>query len=242
MTPIERLKFILKEDYVSDDGDEFKVELKDGLTDQQLEDLAKRLPTGQIPPEIRELLHFASGFDFYGLDEVTFDGIEQFGFEEFFPISVKLAGDGLGNFWILDIDKKGDWKSVFYVCHDPAVIVKHSDNLAQFIEHVNDFGKNGSNSNLEIIHEKTAIEIWSNDNGFIELVNARQSIDFTLKDFALSLPDNFVIADLRDKPNQSGFAWGKFGPNIDNVRRHETELIWGIERNSKKGLLTKLFG
>ncbi|MPV85119.1 SMI1/KNR4 family protein [Cardiobacteriales bacterium ML27] len=242
MTTTEKLKSILTEKFVSEDGYEYKAELKEGLTDQQINELAKRLPTGQVPTEIRELLTFASGFKFFGLEEVTFDGVRTFGFEEFFPNSVELAGDGFGNFWILDVDKNGNWGGVFYVCHDPAVIAKHSDNLTQFIEHVNDFGKNGNKSNLGIIHEKVVMDIWSKDNGFIELENARQSNDTTLKKFALSLPDNFVVAGLRNKPNQSGFAWGKFGPNIDRTKRHETELIWGIEKPVKRGLLSKLFG
>ncbi|KKX46623.1 SMI1/KNR4 family protein [Sphingobacterium sp. IITKGP-BTPF85] len=241
MTPTEKLKSILSEQYVSEDGDEYQVELKEGLTDYQIDELAKGLPTGQIPIDIRELLKFASGFEFFGLEKVTFDEIGQFGFEEFFPYSVQLAGDGFGNFWILDVDKNGNWGNVFYVCHDPAVIVKHSENLTQFIEHVHDFGKNGNKSNLDIIHEKVVINIWNNDNGFIELENARQSNDETLKNFTISLSDNSVIADLRNKPNQSGFAWGKFGPNIEKARRHETELIWGIEKIEKKGFLSKLF-
>jgi hypothetical protein len=242
MTPTEQLKSILTEKYISEDGDEYKVELKSGLTELEVDELAKRVPKGQIPAEIRELLNFASGFEFYGLEEVTFDGIEQFGFEEFFPNSVQLAGDGFGNFWILDIDKNGNWGNVFYVCHSPAVIVKHSDNLTQFIEHVNDFGKNGNKSNLDIIHEKIVTDIWSQNIGFIEVENARQSNDIILKEFALLLPDNFVVADLRNKPNRSGFAWGKFGPKIDKAKRHETELIWGIEKPIKKGILSKLFG
>jgi hypothetical protein len=242
MTVTEQLKSILTEQYVSEDGDEYKVELKSGLTDQEIDDLVKQLPTRQMPSEIRELLKFASGFEFYGLEEVTFDGVGQFGFEEIFPNSVQLAGDGFGNFWILDVDKKGNWGNVFYICHDPAVVVKHSDNLTQFIEHVNEFGKNGGKSNLDIIHEKVVMDIWDKDNGFIELDNARQSSDTTLKNFALILPDNFVMIDLRNKPNQSGFAWGKFGPNINKAVRHETELVWGIEKTLKKGLLSKLFG
>ena len=242
MTVTEKLKSILTEQYVSEDGDEYKVELKEGLTDLQINELAKRLPTGQVPNEIRELLRFSSGFEFYGLEEVTFDGVGQFGFEKFFPNSVLLAGDGYGNFWILDIDNKGNWGNVFYVCHDPAVIVKHSENLTQFIEHISDFGKNGNKSNLDIIHEKVVMDIWSKNDGFIELEKARQSTDTILKNFALTLPDNFVIADLRDKTIQSGFAWGKYGPNIDNAKRHENELIWGVEKRSKKGLLSKLFG
>lgn len=44
---------------------------------------------------------------FFGLlEEVTFDGIGQFGFEGFFPNSVQLAGDGFGNFWILSISSR----------------------------------------------------------------------------------------------------------------------------------------
>lgn len=242
MTPTEQLKSILNEKYFSEDEEEYKVELKKSLTEEEIEVLAKKLPTGQLPTEIVELLKFASGFEFNGLEEVTFDGAEQFGFEEFFPNSILLAGDGFGNFWILDVDKNGNWGNVFYVCHDPAVIVKHSENLTQFIEHVNDFGKNGQKSNLDIIHEKVVMEIWSKENGFIELENARQSTDITLKNFALSLPENFVVADLRNKPNRNGFAWGKFGPKIDKAKRHETDLIWGIEKPIKRGLLTKLFG
>lgn len=98
MTPIQQLKSILTEQYVSEDGDEYKIELKQGLTDQQIDDLAKRVPMRQIPAEIRELLKFACGFEFYGLEEITFDGIGEFGFEEFFPNSVQLMGDGFGNF------------------------------------------------------------------------------------------------------------------------------------------------
>jgi hypothetical protein len=243
MTVTEQLKSILTEKYVSEDGDEYKVELLPGLTDKEIDNLVKGVPSGQIPNDIRELLKFASGFEFSGLEEITFNGIGQFGFEEIFPNSVQLAGDGYGNFWILDIDQNGNWGKVFYVCHDPAVVVKHSDNLSEFIQHVDDFGKNGKTSNLDIIHEKSIMEIWQDDNNFIELENARKSSDTTLKEFAVSLADNFVIADLRNKPNKSGFSWGKFGPKIENAVRHKSELLWAIEKPMKKGgLLSKLFG
>jgi cell wall assembly regulator SMI1 len=242
MTSIEQLKSILNEQYVSEDDDKYKVELKPGLTDQQIDKLATQLPSGQIPTDIRELLKFASGFEFLSPDEVTFDGVGQFGFENIFPYSVQLAGDGFGNFWILDVDNKGNWGNVFYVCHDPAVVVKHSENLAEFIKHIHEFGKEGLQSNLDIIHEKTVMDIWGKDNGFVEVDQARNSNDTTLKNFALQLPDNFLIADLRNKPNKTGFAWGKFGPNIDNAVRYETELLWGFEKAKKKGLLSKLFG
>src|SRR6185503_16691052 len=146
MTPLEQLKTILNEKYITEEEEEYGIELKPPLTDQQIDQLAKLLPTAQIPDEIRELLKFASGFEFLTPDEVTFDGAGQFGFQNVFPDSIQLAGDGFGNFWILDVDSKGNWGNVFYVCHDPAVIVKHSEDLAEFINNLHEFGKNGSDS------------------------------------------------------------------------------------------------
>jgi SMI1 / KNR4 family (SUKH-1) len=242
MTTTEQLKLILTENYESEDGDEYKVELKPGLTELQIEDLEKKVPTKQLPPEVKELLKFSSGFEFFGLDDVTFDGLGQFGFEEIFPNSVQLAGDGFGNFWILDIDKNGNWGNIFFVCHDPAVVVKHSENLTEFIGHIDEFGKLGNVSNLDLIHEKTVFEIWENENGFIELESALNSNDSILKEFATTLPENFVIADLRNAKNKNGFAWGKFGANIESTKRHENELMWGIEKPVKKGFMAKLFG
>ncbi|RAW01844.1 SMI1/KNR4 family protein [Pseudochryseolinea flava] len=158
------------------------------------------------------------------------------------PTSVQLAGDGFGNFWILDVNQNGQWGNVFYVCHDPAVIVKHSDSLTEFIKHVDEFGKKGKQSNLDVIHEVTVMDIWTKNNGFIDKSAALASTDEKLKSFAETLPDNFVIADLRGKPIKSGFAWGKFGPNIEKAKRHDTELIWAVEKIEKKGLLSRLFG
>lgn len=242
MTITEQLKSLLNETYVSEDGDEYIIELLPGLTDNEIDSLATGLPTKQIPSDVRELLRFTKGFEFYGIDKITFDGVGQFGFENIFPYSVQLGHDGFGNFWILDVDSKGNWGNVFFVCHDPAVVVKHSDSLSEFIKHIDEYGKDIENSNLNIIHEKTVFNIWKKDNGFTEINQARNSNDATLKNFALTLADNFVVADLRGKSNREGFAWGKFGSNLDKAIKCNDELIWGIEKPEKKGFLSKLFG
>ncbi|MBL7748115.1 MAG: SMI1/KNR4 family protein [Chitinophagaceae bacterium] len=242
MTITEQLKSLLNETYVSEDGDEYKIELLPGLTDNEIDHLAKGLPTGQIPNDVRELLRFTKGFEFYGIDEITFDGVGLFGFDNIFPHSVQLGHDGFGNFWILDVDSNGNWGNVFYVCHDPAVVVKHSENLLAFIKDIDEYGKDIENSTLNIIHEKTVFDIWKNNNGFTEINEARESNDTILKKFALTLPDNYVIADLREKPKKSGFAWGKFGPNLHKAIKCYDELIWGIEKPEKKGFISKLFG
>lgn len=242
MTPLEQLASIMNERYISEDEDEYKVELMAGLSDQEIDRFKDRLSSKRIPDEIKELLKFAGGFGFYGLDYVTF-GLNEFsGFEEIFPFSIELASDGFGNFWILDILPNGDWSHVYYVCHDPAVIIKHSENLAEFIYHVHEFGSTPERSNLNIIHEQTIMDIWQTNQGLIAVNEAAQSTDNLLRDFAQSFTNNFQIADLRNKPNRSGFAWGKFCVNLESAKRHPTELLWAIEKNAPKSFFKRLFG
>lgn len=231
--PLELLKSMLKRKYVNEDGEQYQVVLKPGLNDDEINNLAKQLPTGRIPADIRALLKFASGFEFFGLEEISFDAYAVFGFENIFPHSIQLAGDGFGNFWILDIDANGKWGEVFYVCHDPAVIARHSNNLAEFIRHVDEFGRKGNKSHLDIIHEQTVLEIEeSGSGGFTELSAARSAADTLLSNFARSLPPNFVIADLRGKPNKSGFAWARFGDGTEKAVRYKSELLWGFEKKA----------
>lgn len=240
MTLVEQLKTLLNKRYESEDGEEFTVELLPGLSDQEIDEIAKQLPGETIPPHIRELFRFAKGFTFYGLDEVSFDGVGMFGFEELFPSAVQLAGDGFGNFWIVDIDAKGHWGNVFYVCHDPAVVVKHSDDLSQFLQHVDEYGKDHENAHLNMIHEKIVHDIWKK-NSFSTINEAKNAQDSILNQFVKSLPDNFVIADLRNAPNTSGFAWGRQGPRAEIIKC-DNELIWAIRMQKSKGFFSRMFG
>ena len=233
MTALEQLKLIKHELYVTGDGKEFKMRLKQGLSDDEIDRLAARLPGAQIPPDIRELLRFTTGFTFRGLDDITFDGVDQFGFENIFPASVQLTGDGAGNFWIVDVNREGEWGSVFYLCHDPAVVVKQAEDLAEFLEQINELGKKPELSTLSIFLERTTRRIYNQEDGFVELAAARGSEDVVLREFATSLPEDFVVADLRGQPIQTGFAWGKYGPDIGSAVRHERELLWGFAATEK---------
>jgi hypothetical protein len=186
MTPTEKLKSFLDKQYESEDGDAYKIELLEGMSQSEIEELKENLPNQHLPTEIEELLKFCRGFEFYGLEEVRFDSFGHFGFEEVFPNSIQLAGDGFGNFWIQDIDSKGNWNEVYYVCHDPAVIVKHSDNLTQFIEHVDEFGRVGGESNLDTIHEQIVFDIWNEKVGIME----RNERDYDFES-TVELPEAF---------------------------------------------------
>ncbi|MFY8188148.1 MAG: SMI1/KNR4 family protein [Flavobacterium sp.] len=236
MTPKQQLESILSNQYESEDGDLYSVDLFLGLTESEIENLKSQLPNNNLPSEIEELLRFSKGFEFYGFEEIRFDTYNHFGFEELFPRSIQLAGDGFGNFWLLDIDSKGNWNSVYYVCHDPAVIVKHSENLAEFIKHVDEFGQKGNQSHLSIIHEKTVIDIWCEKVGIME----KNERDYDFENGPMELPEMFLVADLTDQPIKTGFPWGKSGANTKIIRPND-EPIWIVEKRVKKSFLSRLF-
>jgi len=230
MSPLQQLQFMLNETYVTEDGEEYKIKLKPGLSDQRIDKLAMDLP---VPTDIRELLRFAGGFEFYTLDEITFYG--GMGLEELFPRAVEVARDGAGNGWIVDIDRNGHWGQVFFVCHDPAVVVLNSNDLTEFLQQLHEYGKNPAGSHLSRIQEQTIFEVWEKRPAFIDIQEARTSSDTVLSEFAAGMPDHFVVADARNQQIGYGFAWGKFGPAIENAVRHETEPIWGVEAKGRSG-------
>lgn len=236
MTPKEQLELILSNEYKTEDDELYRIELLKPLTESEIDELRKSVPNQFLPDKIAELLRFARGFVFHGLEEIRFDAFGHFGFEEMFPYSVQLAGDGFGNFWIQDIDSRGNWKSIYYVCHDPAVIVKHSENLAEFIKHVDEFGAVGNQSNLDIIHEKIVWDVWDEKTGIME----KNDKDYDFENTGTELPNVFLVADLTDKPIKAGFPWGKFGPKSKIIRPTE-EPVWIIEKQVKQGFLSRLF-
>lgn len=230
MTPLEQLKTMLPERYHTYKNEEYTIELMPGLSDEEIDTVARQLPGRQVPAEIRELLQFTSGFLFFGLDAITFDGVREFDMLNLIPFPVRLAGDGYGNYFVVDVDRSGKWGPVLYVLNDPQVIIKHSENVTEFLQDIHAFGKRTGTSTLDVIHNSTMEDIWERNNGFITHEDARYSNDPQLEAFARQIPRHYMIADLRDKAVRSGFAWGKFGTNMRNAIRDRESLIWGIER------------
>lgn len=230
MTPLEQLKTMLTETYHTYKNEAFTVELMPGLSEEDINQIARQLPGRQVPADIRELLQFTSGFLFFGLDAITFDGVREFDMLNLIPFPVRLAGDGYGNYFVVDVDRNGKWGPVFYVLNDPQVMIKHSENITEFLEDIHAFGKRTGTSMLDTIYKTTMNHIWERDNGFITRDDAKYSNDPALEAFAQQVPYHYMIADLRNKPVGAGFAWGKFGTNMRNAIRDRDNLIWGIER------------
>ena len=62
-----------------------------------------------------------------------------------------------------------------------------------------------------------------------------------LREFAVTLPPDAMISDLRAAHMGDGFAWGRYGPRTTNLRCG-TERIWAVVRPPHRSLLSRLFG
>ncbi|WP_430816764.1 SMI1/KNR4 family protein [Carboxylicivirga sp. RSCT41] len=240
MSNIEILETLKNSIFTDEDGEDYSLEFQDGLSDTEISKLQTGFPSETIDDELIEILKETRGWDGYGLGNIDFSSIGQFGFTELSPHSISLGHDGFGNFWILDILNDGSLGHVYYACHDPAVFIKYSDNLNEFLKSLIDFYESPSENYLNEIHDNVVFDVWQNGSNIHEKVdfitNNNQFADF-LNEFE---GDDWLIADLRRSENKDGFAWGKLGPN-SLVKRHTTELIWVI-RKRKKGFLARLFG
>jgi cell wall assembly regulator SMI1 len=101
------------------------LELRPGLSESQIADFQNGMGVA-LPPEIRDLLRYSVGFDLHTKSKrsseapVRFTGNPGFAFEETFPKSVPVLPDGVGNYWVVDINANtGKWDCVFFACHDP---------------------------------------------------------------------------------------------------------------------------
>lgn len=222
MDLIEQLKKFSEKEFESEDGDKYHLNLLPGMTQNELEDFKIKLPQQFLPKYIEELLCFTKGFDLPILGEINFYHYNLFGFEDAFPRSIQLAGDGAGNFWLVDIDSKGNWNAIFYVCHDPPVIVKQAKNIEEFIQQLEEYAENIPNSLFNKVQEELTIDIW---NG---------------KEDKLTAEKGLLIADLTEGRCPMGFNWGKFDSKTI-ISRPDDEPIWHIQKPPKQSFFNRLF-
>lgn len=242
MSPLQQFREMINDPYLQKQGKEHSIIPKKALSAAEIEALAQHLPGQRLPDEMVELLRFSAGFEDDFFEEFSFCNAYGFGLEHFFPNVIELAGDGLGNFWLLDIDYQGNWGPVYYVCHDPAIIMKQAEDLADFISQIHAFMKEEKHSLFHQLYERSSYNIWKlPKGGFMSKEEANTSGDPILKDFAAQVPAGYLIADLRKKPVGTGFAWGKYYSVMDREIRCGDLPLWAIQPK-KRGFWARLFG
>ncbi|SDI32943.1 SMI1/KNR4 family protein [Winogradskyella thalassocola] len=164
MNNIAILKKLKSSAFTDEDGETYTLDFKDGLTASEIENLKLLFPNHTIDNELIDILKETRGWEDYGLDDIDFSSIGQFGFTELCPNSVTLGHDGFGNHWVLDILNDGSLGYVYYACHDPAVFIRYADNLNDFLSSLLEFHESPTENYLNDIHDKVVYDIWKNNS------------------------------------------------------------------------------
>lgn len=188
-----------------------QVELLPGLNEEKIESLASRV-AGSVPNEVKELLRRMTGFHCESnskmiLEFVDFtgDGVDL-GMEELFPHLHGIAGDGSGNVLVADLQADStEWGPIYYVSHDPPVVIFQSPNLKHCLQEVSKF-LSGHPSSIEEVHEGKKFGIRPDDPFAIPHQTALESQDRVIREFAQLVGPGFVLHDLRGAEPGKGSA------------------------------------
>ncbi|MCP3917876.1 MAG: SMI1/KNR4 family protein [bacterium] len=208
-----------------------RLELKPALSDVDLRAFEAALPT-TLSDDVRAALGFARGFAGSGLvPEIDFVGVDDYEFAELFSCPIAIAEDGYGNSWVADITSSStNFGPVFFVSHDPPVLVYQSESLERFVRETLKMAGPPFSSGIDRVSNDDVVNIWDDGSDGARTVAAcRASGDRHLERFAAELDATFEIVDLRNAREGDGFAWGRYGPDA-HVCRFGEERIFAYQR------------
>lgn len=244
MRPKEVLQTLLETYFPYAEGERFSFDLLPALNAFELRKFSLSLEHA-LPPEISELLAYSRGFDFFAFDRIDFTR-QEFELSGAFHNPIDLTKDAFDNHWVVDIDPdNGNWGKVFYVCHEPAVIILQAHDLAQFLSQIAYLARGEEANWINFIKEDAAKHVWESTDKLIPRDVAIRTKDEELSAFAEELPSDYLIADMRDADWGDGFPWSLTGPEGD-ILRDSSALLFAIsapppEQEKSKGLLGRLF-
>jgi cell wall assembly regulator SMI1 len=200
------------------------VEPAPGLAAEEIEQVEAGVGV-PLPPSLWRLLEYTGGINGL-LDQIDFSGRSlEYEAQEIFPSGLPLAGDGIGNFWVLDLTPgESDATPVFFACHDPPVVLYQSAGIGEFLHELVLLFEPPHESLVDAVHEDRLFGVWRQNPDEIGRAAALAG-DESLRAFAASLDDHFQFVDLRAPAVGAGFSWARHGPRTD-VRRHGYERLF----------------
>jgi cell wall assembly regulator SMI1 len=240
MDPLEAIRHAQATRLVDKKGHEVEFELAPGLPPADIDGLAAELGV-PLSHELRALLEQTAGIEGGPLQAIDFTGRSlSFGDPDAFPWGLPIAGDGFGNFWVVDLTPdEADTAPVFFACHDAPVILHQSHDMGDFLHEAFRMLEPPHASAVDDVHEDRLFNVWRENPGTLDHAAALAG-DEPMRAFAAELDDRFTFIDLRSPPVGMGFSWGRYGPRTD-VRRHGHERLFAYAPPEKKpGLFRRL--
>lgn len=229
-TPLQVIEEALATQLVNDDGEPVTLTLRPPLSEVELATLEATLP-GPLPADVRQLLQRCSGIDGTAVEVLDFTGADNdVDTSELVPRGVPIAADGFGNFWVAEVPPDATtWGPVWYLCHDPPVLVYQSATLAGFLDALFASHRPPHTSTVDDVHERHAYTAWRDTSRVLTQAAALASEDPVQRAFAETLGADFELVDLRDATTGDGFAWGRHGPRAE-VRRDARLPLFAVRR------------
>jgi hypothetical protein len=241
MSPLSILEAARHQTLVDSDRNGVALERFPGMSPDEIEEFAQTLPC-PLPSDIRELLVVCKGVE-GPMQKIDFTGSDgAFEMLDIFPHGLPIAGDGFGNFWVVDlVPSSSTWGPIYYASHDPPTVAFQSADLSEFLTEVLRLYTPPNESLIEEVHEDRIAKIWRTNPGVVDLATARASEDPVLGGFGQELEGEWFLIDLRSAKPGDGFSWGRFGPQTV-IRRAGEAPIFAYQRPTKRGWLARLLG
>ncbi len=241
---------------IDEEGLDFQLELLPPASKDDIIRLESIIPCS-LPQDIRDLLELTSGFVYTPIEALTFYNLEPFahppkpsvdggdiitneGPDHIFPCAMPIANHGDGDQWVIDLTAQSkNWGPIYFLAHDPPVIVYQSPNLRIFIDEVIEYGKELAGEIADVM-EFEVHQVWSDSSTGMLAEECRNSDDMEIRKFARNLNGRWFIHDLRNAEIGDGFTWGRYGPHT-KLARHGNLPIFAYEEPAEhQGFFTKL--
>jgi hypothetical protein len=219
---------------VSKGGVQEECRLLPALMPEELRELEATIPC-PLPAEMREVFAVTRGLDCGELGLIDLAGLPGgFGLKEVSPHALSVAGDGCGNFWVIDLTSDSQsWAPIYYACHDAPVFVYQTDSLAHFIEESRRGAIAPWKSEIQDVHGSFSTQVWRTNPGVLSYEECANSGDLELREFASSLDPSYEFIDLRSPRLGDGFSWGRYGPRFV-VKRFGEKRIFANQINKSR--------
>ncbi len=204
--------------------------LRPGLTAEDIARVRAEVPV-PLPAELVRLMSVTAGAE--DLLDLDLTGARHsVDTAELMPAGHPVAADGYGNFWVLDLTPDtGDTAPVFFLSHDPPVLVYQAPDLSSFLVRALDGTVPGDAPHV----------VWGSRPGALTHEAATSTGDQALRQFARRLGDAWTFVDLRHRSLGDGVAWGRYGPRT-RLARHGWERIFAYAPYEKPRKPWRRFG
>lgn len=195
-----------------------------------------------LPRELKAILARSTGLEGAITETVDLARVERCGLDSLFGWMVNVVGDGAGNYWQLELRPEMEVLGpVWFLCHDPGVVVYQSDDLASFLDgwlRYNTFP--GSGPLVEVAAQK--VNDVRDQTSDVPRATLLDSSDPVLCNFAASLDDPWFIADLRRARVGDGMPLYRYGPKTPHARAGTEHVFAYASRTRAERLKTWFTG